>query len=242
MVMTALALAGCASVAPQNAPMPAPTYSSEHVVERSYTLGREESAFVGGTLARVKDYTVNTVTRQGAIHASNDFTLFYPILGPRVLVRTTDPIRVVGTTERDGKAYRLVVLPHGPSSVRLLITDDGHFEGSGLGIGDARMGYNYSPDPPGVQLRPDTGSSVINTTAGYINFELVYSGATKDSIRLLYREFTASDLARPAFSQDLVYERDSPTIRFRNVLIKVLQATGEQLRYVVLDDGYPPQR
>ena len=103
------------------------------------------------------------------------------------------------------------------------------------------MGYTYSPDPPTVRLRPDFSTSAIRA-AGYLNFELVYSGVTKDSIRLLYREYTQSDLARPAFSQELVYERDAGTLRFRNILIRVVQASGEQIKFVVLEDGYPPQK
>ncbi len=234
----AAALAGgCANVAQTPYSAPAPERSTEHIVEKSYVIGKEASAFVGGTMARVKDYNVDKVTRRGAMHASTDFTLFYPIIGPRVLIRTTDPVPIVGTTERDGVTYRLVALPQVPT-VKLLITEDGRFEGSGLGLGDSRMGYNYTPSPPDVQLRPDTSTSTLNTKAGFINFEIVYSGVTKDSIRLHYREYTPNDLARPAFSQDLTYERDSPTIRFRNVLIRVIEATGERIRYIVLEDGY----
>ena len=127
---------------------------------------------------------------------------------------------------------------------------DLHFDGNLLGLctkGGEQiyvlrdMGYNYSTDPPGVVFQPDTSTSTVSS-AGYLNFELVYSGVTKDSVRLLYREYTQQDLVRPAFSQDVVYERDASTIRFRNVLIRVLQATGEQIRFVVLEDGYPPQK
>jgi hypothetical protein len=233
-------LAGCASVSPATSPGTPPVVSFEQVVERSYTLGKEHVAFVGGVIARVKDYRVEKTTRQGSMHASRDFSLFYPILGPTVHVKTTDVIPIVGTTERDGATYRLISLPRVPL-VKLLITDDGRLEGSGLGLGDARMGYNYSTDPPGVMFQLDTSTSTV-TSAGYLNFELVYSGVTKDSVRLLYREYTQQDLVRPAFSQDVVYERDASTIRFRNVLIRVLQAAGEQIRFAVLEDGYPPQK
>lgn len=235
------ALAGCATVSP-TAPSPRvqPVTTSEQVVERSYTLGKEQTAFVGGTMARVKDFRLETTTRQGSLHASQDFTLFYPVLGPTVHVKTTDVISVVGTTERNGVTYRLITLP-GMSAVKLLLAWDGRLEGSGLGIGNSRMGYNYSTNPGGVAFRPDTSTSTVSS-AGYLNFELIYSGVTKDSIRLLYREYTQSDMARPAFSQDVVYERDATSIRFRNMQIRVIQASGEQIRYAVLEDGYPPQK
>jgi hypothetical protein len=236
--ITAAILGGCAGVKPASSPMTPPVTTSESIVERSYTIGQEQRAFVGGTIGRVKEYRLDKTSRQGALHASRDFTLFYPLLGPRVLVRTTDPIPIVGTTERDGQTYRLVALPQVPL-VKLLIADDGRFEGSGLGLGNARMGYTYSPSPPDVTLRLDTSTTTVSS-AGYLNYELVYSGATKDSIRLLYREYTRDDLIRPAFTQDLVYERGAPTIRFRNTLIRVIEATGEHIRYVVAEDDYPP--
>lgn len=232
---------GCASVAPPppNQVMAGPTQITEQLVERSYRLGVEQAVPVGGTIARVKDYRVERTQRQGAIHASEDFSLFYPILGPTVRITTAEPIRVVGTTVREGVTYRLVNLPRSPSGVKLLLKDDGQLEGSGLGLGDARMGYNYTPNPSSVRLKPDSSASANVTPVGGINFELIYSGATRDSIRLHYREYTYNDLARPAFSQDLTYERDSPTIRFRNMVIKVVSTTGGELRYVVVEDGYP---
>lgn len=64
--------------------------------------------------------------------------------------------------------------------------------------------------------------------------ELVYSGASKGTIKLLYREFS-NDLARPAFSQDLTYDlADGDEIGFRGARFKVLKATNTSIRYVVL--------
>lgn len=232
-----LLIVGCATVEKTSSPAPGPTVSDERVVDRSYQLGKEQSVFVGGTLARVKDYILQKTTRQGAMHASTDFSLFLPPIGPTLRVSTKQPIALSGTTIREGAEYRTVKLP-GQPYIDFLITADGRFEGSGINAMGARMGWNYTPDPISVVLRPDTSTSTISES-GYLNFELIYSGVTKDSIRLLYREYTQRDLVRPAFTQDLVYERDSSTIRFRTMLIKVLQATGEQLRFVVLEDGYP---
>ncbi len=58
------------------------------------------------------------------------------------------PIAVVGTTERDGKTYRLVKLPDPIAyGLRFLIDDDGSFEGSAINITGARMGWSYSTTP-----------------------------------------------------------------------------------------------
>lgn len=188
-------------------------------------------------MAKVKEYVLEKTPRQGSLYPSQDFSLFYPIFGPTAFVRSTELIPVVGFTERNGVSYRLISLPSVPQ-VRLLITKDGYLEGSGLGLRDSRLGYTYKTNPSDVIFRPDTTSSVVSR-AGYLNFELIFTGVTKDSIRLLYREYTQQDLARPAFSQEAVYERDASTIRFRNILIRVISANGEQIRFVVIEDGYP---
>ena len=43
-------------------------------------------------------------------------------------------------------------------------------------------------------------------------------------------------MARTAFSQELTYDRTSPTIRYRNILIKVARATNEEIEFTVFSD------
>ncbi len=63
-------------------------------------------------------------------------------------VAAGDLIAVVGTTERDGKTYRLVKLPDPiASALRFLINDDGSFEGSAINSMGERMGWSYSASP-----------------------------------------------------------------------------------------------
>lgn len=51
------------------------------------------------------------------------------------------------------------------------------------------------------------------------------------------REYTPDDLARAAFPQNLVYAKDTTTIRFKEIVIHVLEASNERMRYVVGSDG-----
>ena len=85
-----------------------------------------------------------------------------------------------------------------------------------------------STDPPGATFRPDTATSTVSS-AGKLNFDLVYSGVTTVSVRRHYREYTQLDLVRRGFSRDVGYARDASAIRFRNVLIRRLPATREQI-------------
>lgn len=72
--------------------------------------------------------------------------------------------------------------------------------------------------------------------------ELLYSGVSNGQLRLTYREFAAqasgastSNIARPAFSQDVQYDYSggNADINFQSVQIEVLSADSRQISYVV---------
>lgn len=234
-VACVLVLCGCASVAPVQTRTALP---DQHVVEKSYSVGEQYSAFVGEPIVRAKDYWVRATESTG-MRASNDFTIRFPPFGARQQIRADEDIEVTGTTMRNGVTYTVVKIPRAEAqAIGLLVNPDGTFEGSGISLlmGGSRMGYNYTPEPATTVLRTSTQQSAVRS-AGYTNFELIYSGASKDSIRMLYREYTANDMARPAFTQELTYDRGEPTIRFRKVLLQVLAADNEKIEYVVKEDG-----
>ncbi|MFK7976401.1 MAG: hypothetical protein AB8C02_09715 [Halioglobus sp.] len=68
-------------------------------------------------------------------------------------------------------------------------------------------------------------------------FELLYTGRSKDSISILYREYIG-DLSRSSFYQELTYDlAESNVIQFRSIRIEVAEATNSEIRYKVLEDG-----
>lgn len=74
--------------------------------------------------------------------------------------------------------------------------------------------------------------------SGGSNFEIIFSGQDASAIRLQYREYTADNMARQAFSQDLTYPREATTIRFRDFSMEVLALTADELTVRVLSE--PP--
>lgn len=232
MLMAAL-LSSCATVQPVSSDLGS---STEHKIDRNYTLGKEASAFVGQPIVRVKDYWVRTDAR-AALQPDQAFSVFLPLFGPNIAIGAAEPLPMVGTQVRDGITYRLVQLQGLPLS--FLVKPDGTFDGRAVNMYGAKMGYTYDFKPATVKLSPVVAEQV-STDRGYLNFELVYSGANKDEISLLYREYTPQDLARPAFTQNLTYERGTSTIRFRDIKITVLGADNERIRYVVDEDGLQP--
>lgn len=78
-----------------------------------------------------------------------------------------------------------------------------------------------------------------NTTiGGKKSFQrtLIYSGKIGDKITLGYREFT-NDFARPAFSNDVVYDLSASTIvGYKGARLEVLQANNTEITYKVIAD------
>ena len=77
----------------------------------------------------------------------------------------------------------------------------------------------------------------MDSTAGFTNFELIYTGRNAQSLTFLYREYTPNDMAKPAFYQTLTYSADSKTLRFKKIRLGIDEATDERLVYRVLEDG-----
>lgn len=68
---------------------------------------------------------------------------------------------------------------------------------------------------------------------GSFKQELIYNGKSKDNIKLQYREYK-SDLARPAFYQDLIYDlSESKTIGFRGMIVEIIEATNSYIKFIV---------
>lgn len=80
----------------------------------------------------------------------------------------------------------------------------------------------------------------VEEKEGSFKAELIYSGITKNTIHITYREFI-NNLARPAFYQELRYDlSESDLITFRSLKIKVLEANNARIKFQVMDDeGLP---
>lgn len=70
-----------------------------------------------------------------------------------------------------------------------------------------------------------------------MRYELIYTGCIGDNITMVYREYTADDMARPAFSQNLSYSIKQRRIRFQNLSIEIISADNEKIKFKVLSDS-----
>lgn len=226
----------------RNAPITAGEEKIERVFERNYELGTERRATVGEPVVKVKDYQIETSPAPPSFVSTAPITANWMMAGPAYFPAGTE-LRIVGITEHQGRSYSLAALPHAAyGQVPLLVDDEGDFRNlavakNGLIFETGGLG-GVSYEPRAAHFTRGSATSTIRS-AGFVNFEIVYSGATRDAINMLYREFTPADMARPAFSQQLTYDRSSSTVRFRDLAIRVIEATNEGLRYVVESDGLP---
>jgi hypothetical protein len=148
-----------------------------------------------------------------------------------------------GTTTVDGNEFTVVFIPGSPSGTGygLLIDEGGRVYRRALNFhyaysGGDMMVYDFRATPEDLRFF-ELIREKVNVKAGYLNYEIIYGGTDEKSIRMTYREYTSEDLARPAFSQDLVYEVGSKEIRFRDTKIVVYEATNEKIVYAVVSDG-----
>lgn len=213
----------------------------EKVLVKNYTLNKQQSANVGDVIIKVKDYTVIRYTSD-YLKASNDFHIGESDI--YLNGKKDEPMKIVGVAQVKDSEYYLLIT-NNPDWF-FPVNNDGKYLG-GLAIrisGPFESGNRATIIPEGKRLKivPDdtifsrTKDEKIDSKSGYINYEIVYTGITKDAINFLYREFTSEDMARPAFYQNLTYPINTKTIRFKKTKIRVISINEEKINYVVEED------
>ncbi|MDN5923695.1 MAG: hypothetical protein L0H70_01700 [Xanthomonadales bacterium] len=208
-------------------------------IVKSYSLGVEKVAHVGEPIISVKGLQGFGGRLIKAFTSETGFTVS-AVDGRKIDYPVGTPADVVAMAMYDGDSYYVIELaPALPGSMRLLINPDGEYNSTALSSDGAMV--EPCDNQGAACITPETvefkATTFDTTTAASGNFEIIYSGATKDIINLLYREYTPDNMARTAFAQNLTYDRSSPFIQFRNLQIKVLDANNESIRYVVVADG-----
>lgn len=110
------------------------------------------------------------------------------------------------------------------------LDDDGRFER----VSYSSSGASKRLEAP-VAYRRDVIEMVGDAGSPSFRKELLYLGSDSSSLRLRYREFS-NDIARPAFSEDLVIplgETFPQDIAIKDQVITLLEINGMGLRYVI---------
>ncbi|MCK4245186.1 MAG: hypothetical protein KAX20_06125 [Candidatus Omnitrophica bacterium] len=233
-VVLSITCFACASIRPI---VPHDQTPLERKFVKNYTVGRKQTAYVGDPVVKIVDFYVRNVSVD-RVKASNDFVVSGgPLLYlENVAGKKGDTFKILGLVKYFGVEYYAVNFGGNPV-LRHFVGKDGRFSGKASEhSGIMRNPPYFRVDPPTTLFRRYSEEEVV-TNRGYINYELVYTGRGDDGMKLLYREFTPDDLARPAFYQELTYSSDAKVIRFRKLRISVESADNEVIVYRVLDDG-----
>jgi len=193
-------------------------------------------AYVGQPLVKVKDYRIERKSANQML-ASEDFVISG---GPVTISGNKNmsyPIR--GEITLDREIYTVLNIPGSRNKLwGVLVSDYGTVHNKVLNptpTGDVILVYSFKVSPPNLRFIQSKEEKIIKG-AGFENYELIYGGTDGKSLTVTYREYTADDLARPAFFQNLVYESNKKRIRFKDTVIEIHEATNEKIVYTVISD------
>jgi hypothetical protein len=231
-----ITLSGCAHQIQRDAPVAKP---ASHVFQKTYTLGQAKTVSVGEALLQVKDYYV-TKFGTSAVTPSEDFSVDGTLIHERFSVG--QKLEVKGRVVIDNVEYSIAKFAGNDYAYKaLLIKDDGTVH-TKVGNYNPQVGglipmvYTYTITPATAKMERIEQEKVV-TEKGYQNYELLYNGSDKNSMYFTYREFSPDGLARTPFYQNLTYEANSKTIRFKGFRINVLKSNGEEIKFIVVDDS-----
>lgn len=219
--LAAAALSGCAGVAP------APQPKTERLRSVSYEIGSETTSRTGEPMAVEEELLFHQAfvarddfqippqlgSKYPAIRSGMEFVTYGRLANGDTLLRSEGLKPRTPNGEPVAWEYCVAVdkegEAYGDAACALGITR--RWEGRPLGLLETRRVYKE----------------------GSARKMLLYGGRSGDTIRVAYRELNG-DMASPAFQQDLVYDlSDTSSIRFRGMVIEVLEATNGHIRFIV---------
>ena len=232
-------LVGCTHTATRSSSPTLGEIKSERII--SYKLGEKSKAYVGEAIASRKIYFYRMA--RDAYLADQNFVITGGILDATVSVQgyASTPYPIRGAVSFKGKKIDAIEVPGGSSYTFVYgITDAGKFSGIVAGLTQGMspvVGVNqYHIEPSDVIFRRSFSSRVVLEDNPFENFEILYSGTSAGSIRLIYREYTRDNLVRPGFTQELTYPSDAKQIRFKGMLIEILAISPDSIEFRIVED------
>jgi len=209
--------------------MAQPSIEIAHVYEKNFSLNTEQSAAVGQDMLRVKDYCLDKMT-ENAWEAKEPFEVSALITS---LKFHAGVFPIDGRKEVGGKVYDLVHLtPYNGGTLPFLVDADGHIAKV---MNTVELAADDISILPASFKMSKAQKTKIDSSRGYTNFELIYTGESNGTLHISYREYSPDDLARTAFFQELNYSSGQRAIRFRDIGIQVTSATNEQILFKVVE-------
>lgn len=199
----------------------------EHKKSTSFQIGQEQQASLGEPMIMEEDlYFFNGLTAASDYQQPGQMGVSYPV------IKAGSMFKLYGTLSNGDKVYQDINGERAQIYTGERVNWDYciavNSEGAAYGATACHIEYVIKWPAP-VQFLKE--GRVIQK--GSLKFELIYSGKSKDVIKVSYREFK-DDLARPAFTQDLSYDlSESKSIAFKKMKVDVVEATNSYIKFIV---------
>jgi len=210
-----------------------------HVFDKNYEIGEKQFAYVGQQIIKVKDYHLAEYSSD-YMEAKSNFKMINvgPVV-PEIIVQKGQKYLVIGEVVIDNENFMVAAINPNATiyeqNFRFLIKENGQVHNKVLN-NNIVMVYDFSFEPQSTPFFQPITIEEIDTKQGFTNYELIFGGTDGKSISIAYREYTSDNLARSAYSQNLVYEVGSDKIRYNNTVIQIHEVTSEKIVYTVLSD------
>jgi hypothetical protein len=219
--------------------------NSTDVIDKDYTIGNIKESYVGNSMIIVKKKLIQSnLSDKKTVIASDEFTInaesmdnFFRTIS--ISGKAGYPYNVTGTIRLDGNNFRTVTIDI-LSDKLILIDDKGKvykkilIDAKSFGWIVSHSDFNYTPTSLTFKNNDsvDTNQNIINVGSN----EIIYDGTDGNSFSLTYREYTGNDMIRPAFTQNVKYQKSQKKIRFKNTVISVESADNEKIKFIVISD------
>lgn len=238
-----LLVAGCQSVKP----LPASNVERKIIDEKNYELGKASAASIGEPMIYRKRASFTLHERNDILTANEDFQIEVPVtLGGtrRISGLKGSNWSVSGTTEYKGRSHYVIELADWiaimvePSTGKI-VTETG-LGRNGVGVWVTTAVGAIGVSSPNLRLI-ETKRITVEDAERFVWYELIYTGKSGESIKLLYREYAPSengaDMIRSAFNVELEYDLSkSKEIAYKKIRILVAEASNTEIRFTVTND------
>lgn len=246
-IMALLVLAGCSDISVKRENT---FYSNEinsHNYIKSYVLGEKKTTFIGDPIIKWQEISIKNTEITKMFAAKSDFELKglykgkgWSRLNVQLKANKADEFYYFGKTNYKGIEYSVIGINKDADDnlSNFLITNNGIL--NKYTVVDNELNDSLTAEKPYsspdeiVFLEAPIKSKFL---AAGMSREVIFGGVNNVTLNATYREYTPDDMARQAFSQNLVYQTTAETIRFRGFKIKVHEVTNEKITYTVLEDG-----
>lgn len=240
------------------------TFKHSYIIKTNYVLNETKSANIGSTMIRVQDFRIDQTFKEiirtkstPVLTPKHDFVV-KGIYKLKKLTAGTEhtvsfdrnkTLTPIGSLNLRSESYYVIEIPPyaylvneaGSFAKNLFLSrDDRHFHLNEISIEtdpvDVAFEVMHQGNKDTAERSEEKSEARPLTRNDEINYELIYGGKDATGLHVVYREYTSDGLARQAFFQNLNYESNAKTIRFKNLNLEIGRADNEKIIFKVIED------